>query len=682
MSWQFTLVEVTVIVLFVAIILRRRAKKLQGTTESQSLPPNEDGKSSAWSSRLKMAIFGAVLDEAYLFANALTNGSIPSYELGTARFHLMLMLHGALTALVLYEIIWRTRSHLTAANFPAYVLGVWYVQRPVSMALYWATLTLEASPTAAVLRPYYSNLAHWVVPAWSLPGTLFDFLAAGLTTGFAYYLIIGTFERSIAFGASFGGASMSVDETTRLLCASAWTSGHGFRKRILDHREDTHRAVAPELGVDTALVTQVCQRVEKSEKRYDWLFLLIGLVAALIAAAGSPTLAIVVGVAASAGLYLQKVHREHDTLRRFFQRGKFDPSAVREKLAAPLDPKLAGGFPLGDQNLVVYQGFTPFVGAGSNLGGWSFMVDTEKPPEQALDGGRAAQPIPFESDELYAAIDQAIGTLGLERLTVRDFWFANGAEIRDDRTILPGILARPAQKLDDATAAGYRKANDSRVRHYQWISVHDWGNELVMSYFLRCAMRGSSLFVEINRFLLTPLIPACHAIDRLPARSWKQQLATVAGSVVAGPVWVLRAALLKLGTLFTVMDRIFNTKERARREEIERDPLHNYGSSASLRQTFSSQHFSHYFQKMDGDFYTKVLEYEILDAIVTFLGDHNIDTSEIRERRALILNSGIIVQGGDVRAESLAVGAGAAAIKTQAAEGPKKPALRAKGAHA
>jgi hypothetical protein len=62
-------------------------------------------------------------------------------------------------------------------------------------------------------------------------------------------------------------------------------------------------------------------------------------------------------------------------------------------------------------------------------------------------------------------------------------------------------------------------------------------------------------------------------------------------------------------------------------------------------------------------YYTKVLERVILSSIITFLDAHHIDTSDLRERQTMILNSGIIVQGGDVKAESLAVGVGAQAFK-------------------
>ena len=43
---------------------------------------------------------------------------------------------------------------------------------------------------------------------------------------------------------------------------------------------------------------------------------------------------------------------------------------------------------------------------------------------------------------------------------------------------------------------------------------------------------------------------------------------------------------------------------------------------------------------------------------------HGIETSDLKERQTTILNSGVIVQGGDVNAESLAVGSGSQAVKT------------------
>jgi len=55
----------------------------------------------------------------------------------------------------------------------------------------------------------------------------------------------------------------------------------------------------------------------------------------------------------------------------------------------------------------------------------------------------------------------------------------------------------------------------------------------------------------------------------------------------------------------------------------------------------------------------KTLERCVLDAVVDFLERQRIDTAGIRERETAILNSGVIISGGTIRAESLAIGRGA-----------------------
>ena len=52
----------------------------------------------------------------------------------------------------------------------------------------------------------------------------------------------------------------------------------------------------------------------------------------------------------------------------------------------------------------------------------------------------------------------------------------------------------------------------------------------------------------------------------------------------------------------------------------------------------------------------KLVEKEILDAIIDFLEAHDIDTSELRERQSMILNNGVIMSGGTVQAETVAMG--------------------------
>jgi len=75
--------------------------------------------------------------------------------------------------------------------------------------------------------------------------------------------------------------------------------------------------------------------------------------------------------------------------------------------------------------------------------------------------------------------------------------------------------------------------------------------------------------------------------------------------------------------------------------------------------------YLHYFQKFDREMYVKILDNELLETLLSFLDEHNIDTSQLRERQTTILNNGIFVQGGNVEGDSIAVGHGAKATTNQ-----------------
>jgi hypothetical protein len=168
----------------------------------------------------------------------------------------------------------------------------------------------------------------------------------------------------------------------------------------------------------------------------------------------------------------------------------------------------------------------------------------------------------------------------------------------------------------------------------------------------------------MNRYLLTPLDTEYRRIDTLVSRTRWDAVKLGLGALVVGPFAALAAWLKLLATLGGRVRRILDLPKRRQRREIKKNPMFDYGVSQSLRESMSSHRFVHYFQRLDREMYVKILEREILDTIITFLEDHNIDTSDIRERQTTITNSGIIVQGGDIEAQSLAVGAEARATYT------------------
>lgn len=466
--------------------------------------------------------------------------------------------------------------------------------------------------------------------------------------------------------------SPSRSQTTRLLCANAFLSGSGFRDQVLSYLENESHAVSPELGVDLGLIATVCQYAKRRAHRFE-LYLFFALLGAAAACLADLTLGVASFILAAGTIYFVKAYSEGRLVSNF-RREKFGEIDPEKLFPLNLDAALLSALPREDQNLIAYTGFTPFIGAGANLGGWSFVVDVSKP---ANEMGRSILPTTFQVEELYESITEKIDSLGIDGLVRKDFFFVSGREIRTDREILPDIFGRPVQYLEPQLAQKYVTGCDTRIRRYKWIRVHDWGQELVMSFFVRCTLRGNNLFVENSRFLLTPLADRYRKIDAIAKPRARQTVGMFIAASVIGPIYGVFTPLLLLGRLNAGLGDVFGGKEKNRRRSIEDNLEFDYGAGQGLRQAFSSGQFAHYFQKADGDFYTKMLGQCLLDGVTAFLDEHHIDTSDLRERQTMILNSGVIVQGGDVNAESLAVGFGAQAVKTQP---PAKP--RGKGAAA
>jgi hypothetical protein len=95
---------------------------------------------------------------------------------------------------------------------------------------------------------------------------------------------------------------------------------------------------------------------------------------------------------------------------------------------------------------------------------------------------------------------------------------------------------------------------------------------------------------------------------------------------------------------------------RARRRAVRRNPGFNYGAERSLREHASDWRYRVYFQRLDEEMHLKTVEQRLLDTLIDFLDEHQIDTSALKERETTILNNGVMVSGGTLRADTLAVG--------------------------
>ena len=63
-----------------------------------------------------------------------------------------------------------------------------------------------------------------------------------------------------------------------------------------------------------------------------------------------------------------------------------------------------------------------------------------------------------------------------------------------------------------------------------------------------------------------------------------------------------------------------------------REQAFNYGAPVSLREAASDNLYYRYFQKIDVKMYTEMIARRIIDSLIEFLDDHDIDTTALRNQ--------------------------------------------------
>lgn len=439
-------------------------------------------------------------------------------------------------------------------------------------------------------------------------------------------------------------------ETTRYLCGAAYTD-KTFRAAVLARSRETFKAKAAEVGVDVAMVTGHCRRAERSKMIRD---LVICAPSAMVVVMVLTSLGIggpeAVPVAWIAAGWL--VATVVTAMEAFSLDG-----VMRRKLTREAFHRQAGTPAASAENVVVYSGFLPFVGSGSDLGGWSFAMDLDR----GKQGLASHTPQPFELADLYRHVSDAFNRLKIPSLRLSRKLFVGGSTIRGERQFLPDIHKPPVNHVDETVVADYAASASKAVRHYLCIEVVDWSGELAITLFVRFQKLSTKLFVELSTFMLPPLKPSYYDLDKVHVNGrFGEGAAIIAMAAVKGLILLALAPLATIGRLQTAMAE--RGQVRQQRKEINRDLLFNYGAGPSLRELAAGGEWRVYFQKLDKEMHLKILQQQLLDSLVDFLDQHGIDTSEIKERTVHIMNNGVIVSGGSVNTQSMAVGAGAKAM--------------------
>lgn len=447
-------------------------------------------------------------------------------------------------------------------------------------------------------------------------------------------------------------------ESTRYLCAAVQIDEKFCDQTLEEFLEEDYTVIGICHGVDLPTVLKSCLLAKERRRVRDIPLAVLSFAAFLFFFVFFPLSLILYGIAWRI-VFLDQRKTRYEIVGKHILRGNFNPAFFDFQLNPKMEKKLEEIAETQDANVVIYGGFSPFVGAGINIDGWSFAIDASKGKE---DMGSISDPLPFQISELYDYVTNSINRLDLGNLSIEDNLYVNGQEIRDRKEFLPNPLMRPITKLKDTFVKSFVEKPTYSARHYRCVKVTDWQGELILSVFLRFSRVGQNLFVEANYYLLTPLSKYYRQFDQIKPEPSSEDIRKLALETIFSTFSLGVVSLTSIFQRFNDSRR--RKKQRKEKEkEIKSNYAFNYGAMTSLRERVShNNEYSRYFQKLDKEMYLKSIERRIVDGLSKFLDSKNIDTSDFKETRSTILNHGVMVSGGSIQAQSLTVGEKAKSI--------------------
>jgi hypothetical protein len=450
-----------------------------------------------------------------------------------------------------------------------------------------------------------------------------------------------------------GPSAAPVDASTRYLCAGAHLDPAFSRDVLRRVLRQPRRAVGPANGIDVALVMRHCIAANRRRILRDCgLALVLG---AMVWAWVTQRLGgVAAGLVAAWGLVFleQAVIRFEVLAARLRPHGWSPHLPTSARLQARLDEIAAAQ----SDNVTVFDAYDTFVGTGVKVGAWSFVVDLTKGKEEL---GARRRPEPVDLGELRDRVGGSVRSTGIDGLTLNDVVHAAEEAVAGLPLPPTNRLGRPSGFMDRAVVRQLRDAPTDGQRHFHRIQVTSWGGELVVTIFLRFLEIRGRLYAEATYKLLSPVDHAWRVVDRIePAPMPLEILRMIGTSALATLPALLFAPLRLLGEAW----QAWVSQPLRRWEEsvaIRDGGLPRSGTLTTVRQRGASTAYWRYFQHLDEERYVKLLERSILDTVTAVLDEHGVDTSDLVDRQTTILNQGVMMTGGTLQAQSLAVGRGA-----------------------
>jgi hypothetical protein len=408
------------------------------------------------------------------------------------------------------------------------------------------------------------------------------------------------------------------------------------------------------------------------------------------------------------------------------QAGAGPPGAPR-RIPVPAHPSLSARLPeiVADQNRpgVYYSGYVPFVGAGTLSRNWSFSVILRHGP-----GRDPARPFTIDQhlghvhrevlDRLRAKArpDGRIDGLKAERRLYRTALTDSGAELPpftrgpgggdqydSAREYLCVNIGSWAEELVTSIFVGFDLRGDTL--HTE---LHSYVLHPIRAEFHEVDRLPTRLSVSdtIMMAITSPLTAISNGFRALAGkigklrpernRSRRGAVATIS-SIILGlaflpwslfalafwlnldvsAMWLIGAGVLGLWAglfvtqvAWTAYQRNKADADQARRQRqtemagSQGAKVVDRGARTSIRDLAASDAPHHFFQRVDQDKYTKIIERRVTEFVIDFLRGHSVDVSEFERRQATVLNFGIMQTGSGQISSGGAMVAGVATNAT------------------
>jgi hypothetical protein len=447
---------------------------------------------------------------------------------------------------------------------------------------------------------------------------------------------------------------ISPTEPGRLAAAHYLLANMAVREHLLEALRDPLQARPQSLGLDYGLLA----RIAIKRNAQDWVH--IGALTALVAVCGAlltvnPQAPIVIGILIAIVLNYWKNYR-----LQYGEASRLSPtnfgSVDFEQSLPELPEQYHAGLPRDDDNVVIYTGQDPFADFGLPFGRWALAVDLKRGSKNA-DGSRS-KPSSVSTTGIMADLASSLGALSEYGFQIGEKAFVDGVNIPEQ--IKPrATVTRPAQHIAAEKFSEIEVSSDGLLRQYLHLATRTWGGQIWISYFVRTGLVGNDLHLEIHGRVVPPIGRTNRDIDKIPPNTWQNNMSLVLRATFVGPLMALVAPIMAFSKLQSTIASAFRDPVRVKIATVEQQAFHDYGAPRALRTTLANYNDMSFFQLMDRNFYELALTGKILRSFTDYLDIHGVDTSGIVDQQSIILNHGIIVQGGGVSANNLAVGKGA-----------------------